>query len=108
MGPESLASEASMSRSAFAARFTELVGESAMRYVPRWRMSTALVRLAERNLTVAAVVNSLGYESEAQASACPTTKLAARLQSHRTASAISSGRNYIGAEDEALAKLTKH
>ncbi|HMF63616.1 MAG TPA: AraC family transcriptional regulator [Edaphobacter sp.] len=62
---ESLASEASMSRSAFAARFTELVGESAMRYVTRWRMSRALVRLAERNLTVAEVANSLGYESEA-------------------------------------------
>jgi AraC-like DNA-binding protein len=54
-----------MSRSAFAARFTELVGESAMRYVTRWRMSTALVRLAERDLTVAEVANSVGYESEA-------------------------------------------
>jgi AraC-like DNA-binding protein len=61
---ESLASEASMSRSAFAARFTELVGEPAMRYVTRWRMSTARVLLAERNLTVAEVANSLGYESE--------------------------------------------
>jgi len=54
-----------MSRSAFAARFTELVGESAMRYVTRWRMNTAKVRLAERNTTVAEVANSLGYESEA-------------------------------------------
>jgi len=62
---ESLASEASMSRSAFAARFTELVGEPAMRYVARWRMNTALTRLAEQDLTVAEVANSLGYESEA-------------------------------------------
>jgi len=62
---ESLASEASMSRSAFAAHFTELVGEPAMRYVTRWRMSTALARLAESNITVSEVANSLGYESEA-------------------------------------------
>jgi len=62
---ESLASEASMSRSRFAARFNELVGESAMHYVTRWRMSTARARLAERNVTVAEVANSLGYESEA-------------------------------------------
>src|SRR5215468_6220257 len=62
---ESLASEASMSRSAFAARFTKLVGEPAMRYVTRWRMSKARMLLAERNVTVAEVANSLGYESEA-------------------------------------------
>jgi len=62
---ESLAREALMSRSAFAARFTELVGESAMRYVTRWRMCTAKVRLAERKVTVAEVAISLGYESEA-------------------------------------------
>ena len=54
-----------MSRSAFAARFAKLVGEPAMRYVTRWRMSTARMLLAERNVTVAEIANSLGYESEA-------------------------------------------
>lgn len=62
---ESLASEASMSRSAFAARFTELVGEPAMRYLTRWRMNVALTRFAEQHLTVGEVASSLGYESEA-------------------------------------------
>lgn len=62
---ESLAAEASMSRSAFAARFTELVGESAMHYVTRWRMNTARSQLAESNVTVAETANSFGYESEA-------------------------------------------
>jgi AraC-like DNA-binding protein len=62
---ESLASEASMSRSAFAARFTELVGESAMQYVTRWRMHAAEARLRNENVTVAEVALSLGYESEA-------------------------------------------
>jgi AraC-like DNA-binding protein len=62
---KSLAAEASMSRSAFAARFTELVGESAMQYVTQWRMNTARSQLAERDLTVAEVAHSFGYESEA-------------------------------------------
>lgn len=62
---ELLASEASMSRSAFAARFTELVGESAMRYVTRWRMHAAETRFRNEDVTVAEVALSLGYESEA-------------------------------------------
>jgi len=36
-----------MSRSAFAARFTELVGEPAMHYVTRWRMHLVLTSLRE-------------------------------------------------------------
>ena len=36
-----------------------------MRYVARWRMNLAQTRLAEQNLTVGEVANSLGYESEA-------------------------------------------
>ena len=38
----SLAHELSMSRSAFAARFTQLVDEPAMQYLKRWRMHVAL------------------------------------------------------------------
>ena len=47
----SLAGEVAMSRSAFAARFTELVGEPAMGYVARWRMHVAVdaPRGAERD-----------------------------------------------------------
>ena len=39
---DALAAEIAMSRSAFAARFTELVGEPAMQYVTRWRMHVAV------------------------------------------------------------------
>lgn len=60
----SLAAEAAMSRSAFAARFTEIVGESAMAYVTRWRMNLALDRLGE-GATVARIAAELGYRSEA-------------------------------------------
>jgi AraC-like DNA-binding protein len=53
-----------MSRSAFAARFTALVGEPAMAYVTRWRMHVALDRLAGGE-TVARIATELGYRSEA-------------------------------------------
>lgn len=62
---ESLAASAAMSRSAFAARFTELVGEPAMHYVTRWRMHAALALLKENNTSVSEVSHRLGYESEA-------------------------------------------
>jgi AraC-like DNA-binding protein len=60
-----LADEAAMSRSAFAARFTELVGEPAMHYVARWRMHVALTWLKEDAAPLAEMANRLGYESEA-------------------------------------------
>jgi AraC-like DNA-binding protein len=61
----SLATEAAMSRSAFAARFTQLVGEPAMNYVTRWRMLVAADRLQNTEDTVATVAAGVGYESEA-------------------------------------------
>ncbi len=61
----SLADEVAMSRSAFAARFTDLVGEPAMRYVARWRMHLALSALQEEDVTVAELGDRLGYRSEA-------------------------------------------
>jgi AraC-like DNA-binding protein len=61
----SLAEEVAMSRSAFAARFTELTGEPAMQYVTRWRMHVALSSLREEGATVAELASRLGYRSEA-------------------------------------------
>ncbi len=61
----SLAHELAMSRSAFAARFTELVGEPVMHYVARWRMQVALGSLRDEGATVAELANQLGYRSEA-------------------------------------------
>ena len=61
-----LAAEVAMSRSAFAARFTDLVGESPMQYVTRWRMQTAMTLLADDDrVTVSEVADRLGYRSEA-------------------------------------------
>jgi AraC-like DNA-binding protein len=60
-----LADELAMSRSAFAARFSELVGEPAMQYVTRWRMQVAVNALREEDATVAELAARLGYRSEA-------------------------------------------
>src|SRR3954447_15538439 len=60
-----LADELAMSRSAFAARFTELVDEPAMQYVTRYRMNVALNALKEEGATVGELAGRLGYRSEA-------------------------------------------
>lgn len=84
----SLAATASMSRSAFAARFTDLVGEPAMSYVTRWRMQVALDELAGSDATVASLAGRLGYRSEAAFSRAFTRVIgaspsAARVQARR-------------------------
>ena len=61
----SLARELAMSRSAFAARFTDLVGEPVMRYVARWRMQVAVGALRDEGATVGELAYRLGYRSEA-------------------------------------------
>ncbi len=60
-----LAGELALSRSTFAARFTELVGEPVMAYVTRWRMLVATDRLQSGDVTVARLAGELGYRSEA-------------------------------------------
>lgn len=60
----SLAREVAMSRSAFAERFTRLVGEPAMTYLTRWRMQIALGELQE-GASVRRIAHRLGYQSEA-------------------------------------------
>lgn len=61
----SLAAQVPMSRSAFAARFTELVGETAMAYVTRWRMHVAADALTSGDATAAELAGRPGCRSEA-------------------------------------------
>lgn len=61
---DALARRATMSRSAFAARFTEVVGVPAMTYVTTARMRAARAMLAQGE-SVAAVAAAHGYGSEA-------------------------------------------
>jgi len=62
---ESLARIAAMSRSAFAARFTGVVGEPAMRYLARWRLQLAGMQLRESNEPISTIAERFGYSSEA-------------------------------------------
>ena len=62
---ESLASAANMSRSAFAARYKELLGQTPLEYVTEWRMQKAMQLLQQRDNKLIAVARSVGYESDA-------------------------------------------
>jgi AraC-like DNA-binding protein len=61
---QALAERAGMSRSSFAQRFKEKVGEAPMEYVTRWRMLLAGDRLSNSGDPVSVIALSLGYESE--------------------------------------------
>jgi len=60
-----LAAAVGMSRSAFAARFKELVGEPAMHYVVRWQVHAAMSWLKAGNVSISEAASRLGYGSEA-------------------------------------------
>lgn len=60
----SLASTSGMSRFGFAARFKQVLGESPLQYLTRWRMYKASQLLREGDTKIAKVVSLLGYESE--------------------------------------------
>jgi AraC-like DNA-binding protein len=62
---DTLANEVGMSRSAFAARFANLVGQTPLRYLTEWRMRLARARLIDTGDGLAAISMDLGYQSEA-------------------------------------------
>jgi len=60
-----LAHEAATSRSALADRFTELIGESPMKYLAGWRVQLAKQMLRDGDSSIAEIATRVGYESEA-------------------------------------------
>ena len=62
---ESLARVAGVSRSGFAARFTEIMDEPAMTYVTAWRMALAARLVREERLPLTRASARVGYQSEA-------------------------------------------
>jgi AraC-like DNA-binding protein len=60
---DTLAREAGVSRAALARRFRDLVGETPMAFLTRWRLTLAADLLREPGATVAAVANQVGYGS---------------------------------------------
>jgi AraC-like DNA-binding protein len=62
---EELAAEGGMSRAGFAMRFKQLVGETPLEYLTRWRMYKATRLLRDRGRKLLEVANSVGYDSDA-------------------------------------------
>jgi AraC-like DNA-binding protein len=62
---DDLAREVAVSRSNFAKRFTDIVGQPPMQYLAQWRMQVAANLLADHGAKVGAVAAEVGYESEA-------------------------------------------
>jgi AraC-like DNA-binding protein len=59
-----LASLAGMSRSAFALRFKEVVGETPLDYLTRWRVYRAAVLLREGDRKLSEIAHAVGYDSD--------------------------------------------
>ena len=62
---DELAREAALSRSAFAERFTTLVGVPPMQYLTRWRLALAAESLRSTGDAIIRIAERAGYESEA-------------------------------------------
>lgn len=60
----SLAAKVSMSRSTFAERFNQLVGQPPMQYLTTWRMVKAENLLQENQLGIREIATQIGYTSE--------------------------------------------
>lgn len=61
----SLAGEAAMSRSAFSAKFTALLGEAPMQYLTWWRMQMARTFILDNGGTLTGIGPRFGYQSDA-------------------------------------------
>src|SRR5215468_510318 len=59
-----LARKVGMSRSPFAARFRTLVGAPPLEYLSRWRLHLSTTLLQNEQLTLGAIAERVGYESE--------------------------------------------
>jgi AraC-like DNA-binding protein len=59
-----LADRAGLSRSAFAARFTRLVGKPPLQYLTYWRMQHAQQLLQTSTASIAQIAAQSGYQTE--------------------------------------------
>jgi AraC-like DNA-binding protein len=62
---ETLAKEVGLSRSAFAERFSSLVGQPPMQYLTIWRLHLAAQRVRQGDCSIGRIGYEIGYESEA-------------------------------------------
>lgn len=62
---DELAGNVGLSRSAFAQRFSDLLGQPPMQYLARWRLRAAARELRNGKRSLAEVAGTVGYDSEA-------------------------------------------
>jgi AraC-like DNA-binding protein len=62
---DALAREVGLSRSAFAERFTDMMGSPPMHYLSNWRLQLAARLLAGQGMSIAKAAAEVGYETEA-------------------------------------------
>jgi AraC-like DNA-binding protein len=88
---EALASLVGLSRSAFAERFTTLIGQPPMQYLGQWRMQVAAQRLRASRDPLARIATEVGYESEAAFSRAFKRQFGEPPAAWRNARAVRSG-----------------
>lgn len=89
-----LAAEVGMSRSSFAARFRQLVGDGPIDYLTRWRMLLA-GRSMSRGEPIGAIARSLGYESESAFSTAFKRVMGSTPRHHARLAAVAIGGSSI-------------
>ena len=95
---ESLSEAAGMSRSAFAVRFKDLLGQTPLKYVTEWRMQKAMHLLEQRDKKLIDVARSVGYESNAAFSKTFKRVVGANPGEYLKRGAVSTGRRNTGME----------
>jgi AraC-like DNA-binding protein len=80
---QKLAERAGMSRSTFALKFKQTVGESPMEYLTRWRMLLAGDKLVNSSDPISIISLSLGYESESAFSTAFKRIMGSSLRKHK-------------------------
>ena len=85
-----LALEVGMSRSGFAARFGQLVGDGPIEYLTRWRMLLA-GRSLSRGEPIGAIARSLGYKSESAFSTAFKRVMGSAPRHHARLAAVATG-----------------
>ena len=79
-----LAKVAGMSRTAFAARFKQLVGQAPLAYAIQWRMALAKDALRTTDRAIGALAFELGYESESAFSTAFRREVGCAPRTYRT------------------------
>lgn len=88
-----LASLAGMSRSAFAAKFAEIIGCAPMEYFSRWRMTLAQDALSRGGKSLDRLAEEIGYESASAFSTAFRRRIGCSPGSFARAQRTSSGRS---------------